>query len=506
MDSYRSDEEHGHTRSAGDNARIVIVDHRPTEAGVEVEIDEVMARCRVTPRRVCPGCKLERRADDCEIALVAFAEQPTLHAPVLEDVRRLKAGGFTVLCYAEGSAAWPLGVQCRLLLAGASDLFDSGAPTFAGGLRERLDVLLQAARAREIENARLTQQMLRLGVIGSSPPIIAAFRSIMRVSTVSDLPVLITGETGTGKEVAARAIHQLDPHRRDRPFVAVNCGAITPGLAESELFGHRRGAFTGAERERAGLIRAAHGGVLFLDEIGDLELALQAKLLRVLQERRVMVVGDEREVPIDVRVVAATNRDLEEMIGRHAFRADLFHRLNVLAIRVPALRDRPQDIEALVQHFVSQCGGEEPRPLSASREFVDALRQLDLPGNVRQLENVVRRAVVSARDANQLGLKNLPPELWLELSRAAGAPTSDAASGGSASEETRRDDRAVPLNPVAILDATAWKLEDALELCEQHLVAAALGASRGNRSRAARLLGISPRCIFNKMRKHRLSA
>jgi DNA-binding NtrC family response regulator len=502
MASYRSEDEHGHSRSAGDNARIVIVDQRPTEAGAE--IDEVMARCRVTAHRVCPGCSVERRAEDCGIALVAVAEQPAPHSPVLDEVRRLKEDGYTVLCYANGAGAWPLGAQCRLLLAGASDVFDSGAPGFARELRERLQVVLKAALDREVDDRRLRQQMVRLGVIGSSPSIITAFRAIVRVSTVSDLPVLITGETGTGKELAARAIHQTDPRRRDRPFIAVNCGAISAGLAESELFGHRRGAFTGAEHERAGWIRAARGGVLFLDEVGDLEPGLQAKLLRVLQERRVNPVGDDREVPVDVRIIAATNRDLEEMVSQHAFRADLFHRLNVLSIRVPALRDRPEDIEPLVHHFVAQCAGQGPyEALSAGREFVDALRHLEFPGNVRQLENVVRRAVVTARDGDQLGLRNLPPELWLELSRAAGMqPAGDAAAATS----SPREDRAAPLDPVAILDATEWKLENALELCEQHLVAAALGASRGNRSRAARLLGISPRCIFNKMRKHRLSA
>jgi DNA-binding NtrC family response regulator len=450
---------------------------------------------------------VEPRPDECGIALVAVAEQPSIHAPVLDDVRRLKTHGYIVLCYGEGAGRWPLGVQCRLLLAGASDLFDSTAPTFARGLRERLDAVLLAARERESENRRFGDQMLRLGVVGSSPPIVAAFRSIVRVSAVSDLPVLIGGETGTGKELAARAIHQLDPRRRDRPFIAVNCGAISAGLAESELFGHRRGAFTGAEHERMGLIRAARGGVLFLDEVGDLELGLQAKLLRVLQERRVMAVGDDHEVPVDVRIIAATNRNLEEMVGQHAFRADLFHRLNVLSVRVPALRDRPEDIEPLVHHFVAQCAGQgSSEPLTAGREFVDALRHLEFPGNVRQLENIVRRAVISARHGNALGLRNLPPELWLELSRAAGTSASEGTPASTARTDRARIDGSVPLDPVAILDATAWKLENALQLCEQHLVAAALGASRGNRSRAARLLGISPRCIFNKMRKHRLTA
>ena len=170
------------------------------------------------------------------------------------------------------------------------------------------------------------------------------FRSIIRFSTLSDLPVLIVGETGTGKEGLARALHRLDPKRKEGPFVAVNCGAIAAPLAESEFFGHRRGAFTGADRDRKGLVRSAEGGVLFLDEIGELEAALQAKLLRVLQESRVLGVGEDRDIQVNVRVVAATNRDLDQMGQQSRFRADLFHRLNVLSIRVPPLSERADDL------------------------------------------------------------------------------------------------------------------------------------------------------------------
>ena len=402
-----------------------------------------------------------------------------------------------MISYARGADAWPLGVRCRLLLAGATDVFDSQASGFSVTLERRLRVLIEAAVDECRASSRLREQMRGLGVIGSSARLVDAFRSLVRVCAASDLPVLITGETGTGKELAARAIHQLDPRRGGHPFMAVNCSAISAGLAESELFGHRRGAFTGAEHERLGLIRAARGGVLFLDEIGDLDLALQAKLLRVLQERRVMAVGDDREVAVDIRVVAATNRDLEEMVRQHTFRADLFHRLNVLHVCVPALRDRRDDIPVLVEHFMAQYGNAAAH-VPASREFIDALRRLELPGNVRQLENVVRRAVAVADGMGPLRLNDLPPELWRELTETdTGQP--------SALDTPPSGDRST-LNPVAILDASAWKLDGALALCEQRLVSAALGASHGNRSRAARMLGISPRSIFNKIRKHRLSA
>jgi DNA-binding NtrC family response regulator len=487
--------------------RLVVV-HDPRMERVP-DIDDVLARCGLTPNWIPPSRFPHKSAGPSRLALVGIAEQPVTRSPVLDDIRRLKSDGCTVLCYARGASTWTLGVRCRLLLAGAAHVFDTAEAGFASELNARLVDLLAAAIERDRETRLIKQQMLGLGVVGSSAGMTTMFRWIVSASAVSDLPVLIVGETGTGKELAARAIHRLDPRRSGRPFVAVNCGAISPALAESELFGHRRGAFTGADHDRPGLIRGARGGVLFLDEVGDLDPNLQGKLLRVLQERRVLALGDDQEVPVDVRIIAATNRDLDEMVKRREFRSDLFHRLNVISIRVPSLRERPEDVEPLVRHFLARCA-EETRDgaVSASREFVDALRRVELPGNVRQLENVVRRAVVTSKRGDQLRLSNLPPELWLELSRADGAAIA-AASPPLADEDARvpeAADRLSPLDPVAVLDATSWKLEQALDLCEQQLLAAALGASSGNRSRAARLLGISPRCIFNKMRKYRLSA
>jgi transcriptional regulator with GAF, ATPase, and Fis domain len=494
----RHNTEPGDTLRVRDNSRIVIVDREPMEAARA--IGDVMAYCHATSRRVSPGSPVERTAEDAGVALVAVDGAPSPNAPVLHDISRLKASGYAIVCYGRGAEAWLLPERCRLLASGAADVFDSAAQEFGGELRQRVSELIAAARDRERGQAQLREQMRAAGVIGSSLRINTVFRSIVRVGPLTDLPVLITGETGTGKELAARAVHGLDPRRRDRPFVAVNCGAISAALAESELFGHRRGAFTGAERDRLGLFRAARGGVLFLDEIGDLEPGLQAKLLRVLQEHRVLAVGDDQEQPIDVRVIAATNRDLESMVRDRAFRADLFHRLNVLTIRIPPLRERREDIAPLVQHFIERCGaGMLPAGEPATRDFVDALRHLDLPGNVRQLENIVRRSLVAGAHGGPLRLSSLPPEFLAEISC---VQRSAAPDGGGEQAPAM----SAPLDPVAILDAVSWKLDTALDLCEQRLVAAALGASHGNRSRAARLLGISPRCIFNKMRKHRLSA
>jgi transcriptional regulator with GAF, ATPase, and Fis domain len=233
-------------------------------------------------------------------------------------------------------------------------------------------------------------------LIGKSPALRDVREAIALVAPV-DSTVLLLGETGTGKEVIARAIHGAGP-RRDHRFVAVNCAAIPAGLLESELFGHERGAFTGAVSQTLGRFQVADGGTLFLDEVGDLPLELQPKLLRVLQEQQVERVGSGgRATPVDVRVIAATHQDLAEMAQRQAFRADLFYRLNVFPIRVPPLRDRAEDIPLLVAHFVRQFTQRHGKNVEdVSDEVIATLRHQTWPGNVRELQNVIERAVVAA--------------------------------------------------------------------------------------------------------------
>src|SRR5262245_42660741 len=204
--------------------------------------------------------------------------------------------------------------------------------------------------------------------------------------------VLITGESGTGKELVARALHS-EGNRAKMPFVAVNCGAIPEELMESELFGHKKGAFTGAVADKSGLFQEADGGTLFLDEIGELSLGLQVKLLRALQERKVKAVGATDEVEVDVRVIAATNRDLEAEVARGAFRADLYYRLNVIELRLPPLRHRREDIPLLADHFLRRFGAEHGRVSKMSTEAMRKLETYDYPGNVRELENIIERAV-----------------------------------------------------------------------------------------------------------------
>ena len=445
----------------------------------------------------------------CSIALVALGARPSPDDLGLEVIRTLKQKGFKIISYEGGARAWPLGIQCHPLLAGSLRLLDSATAEFAAELGSLLTQLLQAEIARRSEEERIRVVMSDLGIIGKSEAMLSVFRRIARVSALSDLPILITGETGTGKQVLAHAIHRLDPKRGKGPFIAVNCGAISPSLAESELFGHRRGAFTGADRERQGLIRSAQAGILFLDEIGELDDNLQTKLLRVLQESRVLGVGEDQEVAVDVRVIAATNRELDKLVGDKKFRADLFHRLNVLSIHIPPLRERPEDIAPLIEHFMKSWGTLNPAAaLSVAAGFVKALATIELPGNVRQLENLVRQALVNKYDHSPLDLSDLPIEVWRQLSQQEKPVTRQS---GQVSEESALDTvvsdtppQVAPSDLVKLLHANSWSLSRSLQYCEKLFLEAALHTAQGNQSQTARLLGITARSVYNMVRKHNL--
>jgi formate hydrogenlyase transcriptional activator len=245
-------------------------------------------------------------------------------------------------------------------------------------------------------------------IIGNSWSLRQALQQVEIVAP-TDATVLVLGETGTGKELIARAIHDASP-RGHRPFIKMNCAAIPSSLLESELFGHERGAFTGAVAQRIGRFELANGGTLFLDEVGEIPLELQPKLLRVLQERELERIGGTRTLRVDVRVVAATNRDLRGMVGTQRFRDDLYYRLNVFPIAIPPLRERPEDIEALVHHFVHQFARRMNRDIDViPDETLDALRRHWWPGNVRELENVIQRAVILSTGA-RLTLPPIPIE------------------------------------------------------------------------------------------------
>jgi two-component system response regulator AtoC len=281
--------------------------------------------------------------------------------------------------------------------------------------------------------------------------------------------VLITGESGTGKEVLARAIHRMSP-RSERSFIAINCAAIPEHLLESELFGHAKGAFTGATSDRAGLFELAHEGTLLLDEIGDLPLELQAKLLRALEEGEIRRVGGREPRKMDVRLVAATAKPLEQAVERGEFRADLFYRLNVVRLHLPPLRERPDDVPALLTHFARQAAQRLGHAVRVTPEALDWLTHHAWPGNVRELRNAIERGAVLAGD-RPLDVKDFA------MANGNGNGASQANGNGS-------------------LD-----LKSQVEAIERHAILKALEASGGNRRQAASLLGISLRTLFYKMRR-----
>lgn len=308
------------------------------------------------------------------------------------------------------------------------------------------------------------------GFIGQSPQLYAVLARIERFAA-TDVTTLILGETGTGKELLARAIH-LRSGRRDGPLVKVNCAAIPDSLFESELFGHEKGAFTGATGSQAGRFEQAEGGTLFLDEIGEVPLALQAKLLRALQERVVERIGSKRERKVDVRIIAATNRDLQQLVHEGRFRTDLFYRLNVMPVWLPPLRERTEDIRPLVQHFLQRCNERHDRAVRFSEYDLALLERAPWPGNVRQLENFIERAVLLHDDASQA-------TLFIENLLATESP-----SQASLIEQRPKGSAAT---------ARTGRPYVAVSAAERTTIDAALRQSHGNKSRAAQLLGLSLR-------------
>jgi DNA-binding NtrC family response regulator len=316
-------------------------------------------------------------------------------------------------------------------------------------------------------------------IIGISPAIQEVFRMITKVAPVN-ATVLITGESGTGKELVAQAIHRRSA-RSEASFVAVNCSAIPQTLVESEFFGHEKWAFTGAHARRIGRFEEAHGGTLFLDEIGDLALDAQAKLLRALQERQIQPVGGGTARSIDVRVIAATNKDLAREVEKGQFREDLFWRLNVVPIKLPPLRDREEDLPLLIDYFVERFNHELGLDLKlVAPDARQSLLQYDWPGNVRELENTLCRSMILC-DRSVLTLSDLPSRVR------------DVHSTGQEAAATDAGDMTL-----------AEAVQQTTEKVEQRMIAARLAALKGNRTATAKSLGVSRKTLFNKMRQYRL--
>src|SRR5437867_192349 len=344
-------------------------------------------------------------------------------------------------------------------------------------------------RAQEANS--LGGSSLMPGFIHSRPAMTRLVEEVHKIRS-SDVTVLVTGESGTGKELVARAIHALSA-RRDKIFVPFNCTAVPRELSEGYLFGYRRGAFTGAVKDSAGLIQTAVGGTLFLDEIGDLPLDLQPKLLRFLQEGEIQPLGEQRPIKVDVRIIAATNTDLEEMVAQGRFREDLYYRLNVIRLRVPPLRERRSEIPTIVNYYMNHYAAKfGRRDLQVAPQVVDLLMVSDWPGNVRQLCNEIQRIVARAEDGMLITPEQISPEL-----RHMGDPVTPPASVTPIGSVASGSSVTVPLQNVT--------LADALGEVERRMIAEALRRHNGNISRAARELGLTRRGLYLKLERYQIS-
>ena len=370
----------------------------------------------------------------------------------------------------------------------------------------RMAEKIRLVEENEFLRQRTDSETAAHGIVGSSTRIQEVLRMVARLKDTRT-PVLIYGESGTGKELVARAMHFRGAFS-NRPFVAVDCGSLVPTLIESELFGYEKGAFTGALKSKQGLFQAADGGTIFLDEVGELPLELQAKLLRVLQEKEVRPVGSNQRVKVDVRVIAATNRDLEAAYKNGTFRKDLYFRLNVVTLFVPALRERRSDIPMLVRWFLDHYTPDSEMHVASAA--MKALMQYDWPGNVRELENCVERAVALG-NGQVIDLGDLPPSIASRVTIPSGPVIEAAASHGNGhahphahSKEVLDPDLATD-NDVALADSPAEPLSSTdLEDIERATIQRVFEQVKGDKALAGRMLGISRATLYRKLKRYNI--
>jgi len=446
-----------------------------------------------------PGAALERvtgSAFDAVLFDPALGEDDDGALALLHRLRTLAPDTVVVIW----SEAPTVGFTVRSMRAGALDVLKKAAE--GAEVRSVVErAISHGALAREVRRLRGEVEKARglTEVIGESQLMRQLLQMIERVAA-SDATVLIVGESGTGKELLARTIHRVGP-RAEGPFVAFDCSALAPSLLEAELFGHEKGAFTGAGRARRGLFREANGGTIFLDEIGDIDASVQNKLLRVLQEREIKPVGGDRPVAIDVRVVAATNKDLKALVSRGQFREDLYWRLAVFPIQVPPLRERKEDIPLLAAHILAKrrgaaksfAGGEVPYPTQITAKALQRLMNYRWPGNIRELENVLSRAAILC-DGEMIRTHDLDM-LAMGEGRTGAADRSDG--------DERVDLPTIDLSRLGDGEGLKDLTDRAVRAVERSAIAAALRRDR-NPAAAAKRLGISRASIYTKMKAYGL--
>ena len=431
-------------------ARILIADDDPVARELLVEVLQTEGYEAIAASGGAEAVRLAQ-AVRCQLALIDLKMPDFDGLQVLAQLKRFQPELPVIIV----TAFADMNTAVDAIRSGAHDYLSK--PFRMDEIKETVRRTLKAGKHNRAEQ----EPELKAGseqLVGKSAAMLAVYKLVARVAN-SDATVLVTGETGTGKEQVTRAIHQASPRAKE-PFVALDCTALPEALFESELFGHERGAFTGAHVQRRGMFETAGAGTCFLDEIGELSLGLQAKLLRTLQEKAIRRVGGNQAIPLRARIIAATNRDLARLVRQHEFREDLLYRLDVMRVDVPPLRERAEDIPLLVQHFLNKYGGKGAAPIIAP-ETMAVLCAYDWPGNVRQLENVIHRAVAVSPSAT-LFPDDLPPQIR---------------SGRVPSEQDK--------NPV--MNLRQLKKQHVLEVLEK---------AGGNKLRAAQILGIDRRTLY----------
>ena len=488
---------------AGGGGRLLIID------------DERMARANLA-RALERGGHESAQAGSGEEGLKLLAEQD--FDVVITDIAMAGMNGMEVLKAVRSSKP-----DVEVIMVTGYPMIESAVEAMRLGAFHYLakPYSLEEARmlvARALEKRRLRQQVAQMRaqleasgsvpeMVGMSPAMCGLRQALMRLAP-TDVAVLLQGETGTGKELAARTMHAQSQRARRR-FLAINCGALSPELLESELFGHEQGAFSGAVRRKEGLFEAASGGTLFLDEIGEMPPGMQVKLLRVLQEQNLRRVGGTVDIPVDVRIIAATNRNLKEEVEAGRFRRDLYYRVAEVTQELPPLRSRAEDIPLLARYFLARLAEQGGAvPLDIEDDALDALRQYPFPGNVRELANILERAAVFCPPGGSIGLAHLPPEV------SESAVHLSVSDPGSSSAVAARQDDATSATPVcpqasapcasvpaAPASGVSTPLVPLAEMEKQHILHA-LELAGDNRTLAADMLGISRSSLWRKLREY----